>query len=70
MSDLLQIIKEAPEYVALFVAMGGLGFQQFQIKSLQKQVIDCTTSMTERMRSMEGDMKDMLKDLLGKVDKR
>jgi len=35
--DILQAIKETPEWVALLVALGGLGWQQKQIWHLQHE---------------------------------
>lgn len=65
-------IKEAPEWVALLVALSGLAFQQRQIRQLQreqKSERDAEISfLRERMDRMTGRVDKLTEEILKRTD--
>lgn len=48
--EIIEIVVQNPYASGLIVAMGGLAFQQYQIRALNKRVDDCAD---ERIRFLE-----------------
>lgn len=68
MNEIFNLIKSAPEWVALSVAMGGLGFQQWQIKHLQSRLSHCTEFITKRQEAIDGELRELYRKLLKRTD--
>lgn len=68
MPEIISIIKEAPEWVALSVALGGLGFQQWQIKHLQARLSRCTDFITRRQEAIDAELREFYRKVLKRTD--
>lgn len=70
--EIFQAIKEAPEWVALIVALGGLGFQQYQIRVLQRRLEEQSESevdfLRQRMDRLHSGLEDVRLALMRKTD--
>lgn len=66
--DILKAIKEAPEWVAVIIAAGGLSFQQVQITNLTKRLNKCHDFMAERVGELERELSAVYRKLLKKTD--
>lgn len=58
-----EAIRQYPEWVALLVSMGGLAFQQWQIRNLDKRLAQCNK---ERFEALE-QRQNRLDERIGKV---
>lgn len=68
MNEIFNLIKSAPEWVALSVAMGGLGFQQWQIRHLQTRLSRCTDFITQRQEAIDAELRELHRKLLRRTD--
>lgn len=68
MSEIFSLIASAPEWVALSVALGGLGFQQWQIRHLQSRLSHCTDFITRRQEAIDAELREFYRKVLKRTD--